>query len=73
VGRLVVAALDKVQGDITRAALLDAITKSGSFDLGGITLRYSADRNRGSDTVFLTVIQSDGSFKSVEKLTKIGS
>jgi branched-chain amino acid transport system substrate-binding protein len=73
VGRLVVAALDKVQGDITRAALLDAITKSGTFDLGGITLRYSADRNRGSDTVFLTVIQSDGSFKSVEKLTKIGS
>jgi branched-chain amino acid transport system substrate-binding protein len=73
VGRLVVAALDKVQGDITRAALLDAITKSGTFDLGGITLRYSADRNRGSDTVFLTVIQSDGGFKSVEKLTKLGS
>jgi len=73
VGRLVAAALDKVQGDITRAALLDAITKTGTFDLGGVTLRYSADSNRGSDTIFLTVIQSDGSFKPVEKLTKTGS
>ena len=70
VGRLVIAALDKVQGDITRKALLDAITKIGTFDLGGVKLEYSASSNRGSSQVFLTVLQSDGTFKAVEKLTK---
>jgi len=70
VGRLVIAALDKVQGDITRKALLDAITKIGTFDLGGVKLEYSANSNRGSSQVFLTVLQSDGTFKAVEKLTK---
>jgi branched-chain amino acid transport system substrate-binding protein len=70
VGRLVIAALDKVQGEITRKALLDAITNTGTFDLGGVKLEYSASSNRGSSQVFLTVLQSDGTFKAVEKLTK---
>jgi branched-chain amino acid transport system substrate-binding protein len=70
VGRLVIAALDKVQGEITRKALLDAITNTGTFDLGGVKLEYSANSNRGSSQVFLTVLQSDGTFKAVEKLTK---
>jgi branched-chain amino acid transport system substrate-binding protein len=72
VGRLVVMALGKVEGDITRKALLDAITKQGSFDLGGVTLTYGADNNRGSNHVFLTVIQPDGHFKAAEKLVKVG-
>jgi branched-chain amino acid transport system substrate-binding protein len=71
VGRLVIAALDKVQGEITRKALLDAITNTGTFDLGGVKLEYSASSNRGSSQVFLTVLQSDGTFKAVEKLTKV--
>jgi hypothetical protein len=71
-GRLVVEGLNKVQGEVTRKALLDAITKTGTFDLGGVKLIYSADSNRGSSQVFLTVIQPDGSFKTVEKLAKTG-
>jgi branched-chain amino acid transport system substrate-binding protein len=70
VGRLVIAALDKVQGEITRKALLDAISNTGTFDLGGVKLEYSANSNRGSSQVFLTVLQSDGTFKAVEKLAK---
>ena len=70
VGRLVVMALERVGGDITRAALLDAIAKTGSFDLGGIQLVYGPDNNRGSSQVFLTVIQPDGSFRPVERLAK---
>jgi branched-chain amino acid transport system substrate-binding protein len=73
VGRLMIMALEKVPADaITRANLLDAISHN-KFDLGGVTLSYGPDNNRGSDHVFLTVIQSDGRFRSVERLTKAGS
>ena len=71
-GRLVVDALDKIDGDITRKALLDTVTKTGTFDLGGVTLVYGPDNNRGSSQVFLTVIQPDGSFQAVEHLSKAG-
>ncbi len=70
VGRLVIAALEKAQGEITRKALLDAISNTGTFDLGGVKLEYSASSNRGSSQVFLTVLQHDGTFKAVDKLTK---
>ena len=70
VGRLVVAALGKNPGDITRISLLDAIKNTGAFDLGGFRLQYGPDSNRGSDDVFLTVIQPDGSFQAVDKLSK---
>lgn len=71
-GLLMVQALGKVDGDVTRQALLDAVSKTGSFDLGGVKLVYGPDNNRGSNQVFLTVIQPDGSFRAVEKLAKAG-
>lgn len=67
VGRLVIAALDKISAEPTRAALLDTIAKN-SFDLGGVKLAYGATDNQGMDEVFLTVIQKDGSFKAVKTL-----
>ncbi len=73
VGRLVVMALEKLPGNaITRANLLEVMAHN-SFDLGGISLAYGPDNNRGSNQVFLTVIQSDGRFRPVERLTKAGS
>jgi branched-chain amino acid transport system substrate-binding protein len=72
VGRLFVAALDKIDGDVTRKALLDAVAKTGTFDLGGLRMIYGPDNNRGSSQVFLTVIQPDGSFRAVDKLSKAG-
>jgi ABC-type branched-subunit amino acid transport system substrate-binding protein len=70
VGRAIVAALEKVAGEPTRKAFIEAVQKSGGFDLGGFRLSYSDSSNRGSDQVYLTVIQSDGSFKSVTHLEK---
>ena len=72
VGRLVVAALNKIEGELTRKALLEAVAKAGTFDLGGVKLAYGPDNNRGSSQVFLTVIQPDGSFRAVDKLAKAG-
>ena len=73
VGRAIIAALEKVGGDPTRQALIDAVQKTGTFDLGGFKLAYGPSSNRGSDQVFLTVIQPDGSFKAVDRLEKSGT
>jgi branched-chain amino acid transport system substrate-binding protein len=71
VGRLVIAALDKVGRDVTREALLKTIKETGRFDIGGLTMTYGPDDNEGLDKVFMTVIQPDGSFKAVDKLIKV--
>jgi ABC-type branched-subunit amino acid transport system substrate-binding protein len=72
-GRLTIAALEKTGADPTRAALLKAIKDTGKFDIGGLLMTFSSEKNEGLDQVFLTVIQADGSFKSVEKLVKTSS
>jgi ABC-type branched-subunit amino acid transport system substrate-binding protein len=71
VGRLVVMALERIDGEITRAALLNAIAKTGIFDLGGVKLVYGPDNNRGSSQVFLTIIEADGTFKPVDRLPRV--
>jgi ABC-type branched-subunit amino acid transport system substrate-binding protein len=68
VGRAIIAALENVSGDPTRQALIEAVQKAGTLDLDGFKLVYSPSNNRGSDQVFLTVIQPDGSFKAVDRL-----
>jgi branched-chain amino acid transport system substrate-binding protein len=73
VGRAIAAAIEKVDGELTRQAMIDAVQKAGSLDLGGFKLSYSPTSNRGSNEVFLTVIQADGSFKAVDRLEKSGS
>ena len=70
VGRFVVAALEAIPGDISRQALIDTVTKTGHFDLGGMTLTYGVGNNRGANQVFLTVLQPDGSFRPVVAMPK---
>jgi ABC-type branched-subunit amino acid transport system substrate-binding protein len=73
VGRLTLAALEKAGKDVTREGLLKTIRDTGKFDIGGLTMTYGADDNEGLDKVFMTVIEADGSFKPVEKLTKVSA
>ncbi|MEZ5936053.1 MAG: ABC transporter substrate-binding protein [Alphaproteobacteria bacterium] len=68
VGRLTIAALEKTGGAFTREAFLKTFASVGRFDLDGVELAFGADDNQGSDDVFLTVIQSDGSFRAVDRL-----
>jgi branched-chain amino acid transport system substrate-binding protein len=70
VGRLVIEALKRVPGEPTREALLDAIFHTGSFDLDGLELTYGPANNQGMDEVFFTILQADGSFKPVTRLSK---
>ncbi len=70
VGRLIVEALEKVKGPVTRVGLLSTIKEVGTFDLGGITLSYRPGDNQGMHQVFLTVIQADGSIKPIDRLER---
>ncbi len=72
VGRLTIMALQRMQGQPTRAKLLEAFSSSGPFDLGGVTLTFGPGDNQGMDRVFLTVIKPDGSFKAVKALDELG-
>jgi len=68
VGRLAIAALEKMGSAPTREGLIKAIKDTGKFDIGGLAMTFGPTRNEGLDQVFLTVIQPDGSFKAVDKL-----
>jgi ABC-type branched-subunit amino acid transport system substrate-binding protein len=70
VGRAIVAVLEKIDGEPTRKAFVEAVQKSGGLDLGGFRLTYGPSNNRGSSEVFLTEIEADGSFRPVSSLTK---
>ena len=62
VGRLTIMALQRVDGEVTREALLRAIEENGSFDLQGLMAQFGKGDNQGLDEVFLTIIQPDGSY-----------
>jgi branched-chain amino acid transport system substrate-binding protein len=72
-GRLAIAALGKAGAEPTREALLKTIRETGKFDIGGLIMTFGPDDNQGLDQVFMTVIQPDGSFKTVDKLSKVSS
>ena len=57
VARFFSMALEQVQGEPTRQGFIDAVDNTGTFDLGGVVLRFSASDHQGMDEVFLTVIK----------------
>lgn len=58
VGRMVADALQRIEGDITRAAFLDAL-RGHTFNLDGLPMDFSRD-NQGSDFVSLTRLTPSG-------------
>ena len=67
-GRLVAAALENTGPNPTRADMLRVINDVGSFDISGTIMTFGSKMRDAPSKVFLTVIQRDGTFKSVEKL-----
>jgi ABC-type branched-subunit amino acid transport system substrate-binding protein len=72
-GRLAIAALEKAGKDLTREGMLKAIKSTGKFDIGGLPMTFSAQKNEGLDKVWMTVIEVDGSFKPIEKMIRMSS
>lgn len=50
--------------DLTREGLISAVERKGNFDLGGITLTFSANDHQGMDAVNYTLIENN-EFKSI--------
>jgi branched-chain amino acid transport system substrate-binding protein len=73
VGRLVTEAMQTAGDNPTRDGLLASIKNTGKFDIGGLPMTFGPEKNEGLDQVFLTVVQPDGSFKAVDKLSKVSS
>jgi ABC-type branched-chain amino acid transport systems, periplasmic component len=48
---------EKAGKDLTRESFLGAVDKTGSFDLGGISLTFGPEDHQGMDEVFLTVVK----------------
>jgi ABC-type branched-subunit amino acid transport system substrate-binding protein len=71
-GRTTVLALRQVKGVLSREAFLDVFRHGASFDLGGMTLRFGPDKNFGSDSVFLTILEADGHFRPIARLSGAG-
>src|SRR5215469_1198434 len=69
VGRLATAALEKTGADPSRENLSATTKTTGTFAIGGLVMTFGPDKNNGLDEIFMTVIQADGSFKPVQKLT----
>lgn len=69
VGELVVETLKRIPGEPSREAFLDAIERA-PFDLSGVKLTFSATQNQGSNQVYFTVLQGDGTFRPVTRLVK---
>ena len=67
-GRLAIAALTGCGRAVSRACLLDNLRRADVIDLEGFELRYGDGDNQGSDSVFLTVIDSDGQYRPIRSL-----
>ena len=53
---------------MNRTQLLNSLRSTDAIDLDGFELRYGENDNQGSDAVFLTVIDRDGSYRSIQTL-----
>jgi len=67
VGRMVVMALERLDGEPSRAALLKVLS-TGEYDLGGVKLTFGPGDNQGSDAVYLTMIDKAGRFEAIAHL-----
>jgi ABC-type branched-subunit amino acid transport system substrate-binding protein len=67
-GRLAAAALEMAGPNPTRADLLRVINEVGQFDISGDSLTVGRKMLEASPRVFLTQIQSNGTFRSIDKL-----
>ena len=67
-GRLAIAALERCGKEVDRTRFLNSLRSTDAIDLDGFELRYGESDNQGSDAVFLTVIDRDGSYRSIQTL-----
>jgi branched-chain amino acid transport system substrate-binding protein len=60
--KVLVEALRRCAGTVTRERLQAALDNLGRFDLGGLEIRYTSQQHSGLDFVDLSIISSNGKF-----------
>ena len=70
-GRLAIFALERCGREVNRTRFLKSLRGTDTIDLDGFELHYGDSDNQGSDAVFLTVIGSDGSYRSIGTLRDV--
>lgn len=65
-GRLAIEGLRAAGAGLTRETFMTAMNNLGSVDFGGMTMTFGPGDNQGSDDVFLTRIEADGSFTAMQ-------
>ena len=68
VGRLTGEVLDRAGPDLTRVGFLDTLTTIRNLDFGGFSLTYGPGDTQGSDRVFLTRIEANGTLRPLTSL-----
>ena len=68
VGRLTGEVLDRAGPDLTRAGFLDTLATIRNLDFGGFSLTYGPGDTQGSDRVFLTRIEANGTLRPLTSL-----
>ena len=71
IGRLVIESLRHVGQELTRERFLKFFQEKRVVDLGGFKLYYGRSIDQGSDSVFVTAINSAGRYQPVERLTDV--
>ncbi len=69
-GRLAVAGLEACGPDLSRECFLGALRDARAINIDDITLLYGPNDNQGSDSVRLTVLDADGNYRQVNRITK---
>lgn len=67
-GRLTGEVLERSGPEPTRAGFLEALTTVRNLDFGGFSLTYGPGDTQGSDRVFLTRIEANGSLRPLTSL-----
>ncbi len=67
-GRLAIAGVERCGRDVSRSCFMDSLLRGSNMDIGGFPVSYEGDDNQGSDTVFLTVIGTDGQYHPIQSL-----
>ncbi|MYH22235.1 MAG: ABC transporter substrate-binding protein [Acidobacteria bacterium] len=67
-GRLAGEVLERAGPELTRAGFLETLTTIRNLDFGGFSLTYGRGDTQGSDRVFLTRIEANGSLRPLTSL-----
>ena len=72
-GRLAIAGLQSCGKEVDRSCFTAGLLGADSIDIDGFELSFGENDNQGSDSVFITVIGSDGLYHPIETLRDVES